>query len=384
MNETIFVDNMKMLRDMCRALDACDWLAIDIEFIRERTYYARLALVQVAGPNQTFCVDPLAISDLSLLFALLEKSDVTKVFHAGFQDLECLFQIRKQIPYPLFDTQVAAALLGLGEQVGYGALVKQLLGVELDKSRARTDWMKRPLGSDQIRYAADDVRYLAALYPLMVEKLSDLNRLEWMADELAHLKDPKSYQSDPSSCWQRIRGAGKLNRKQLNVLKHLAGWREQQAMDRDKPRRWILSDDALVTLAAQQPTNQEALLSNRHVNQKVANRHADALLGLIAAAKQEPEGCWPAHLQLRRPNPAEEATLDMLMAVVRLRAEAHQLSPGQITSRFELLKLVRGEDDLPLLGGWRHKVAGQAVYETYAGNLYLACKQGRATLMESV
>jgi ribonuclease D len=369
MEDIIYIEDSQALEAACQKLNGFEWLAVDTEFIREKTYFPQIALIQVAHDDLIYCIDPLAIADLSPLFKVLENPAITKVFHAASQDLEIFYMLRAKVPTPIFDTQVAATLLGMGDQIGYAALVNELLGIELDKSHSRTNWMQRPLRSKQIRYAADDVRYLSQLYPVLVNKLEKLGRLEWMTDEQTRLLDPATYQPDPQTSWQRIKGAGKLEAKPLNVLKHLAAWREQEAIQKNRPRRWILSDGVLLGLANQQPTTHEQLLLDQQLTDKIVERYASKLINVIAKACNEPKENWPAAKRRKKPSPEEQATIDLLMAVVRLCADEHQLTPKQITSRSELLKLIRGEQNLPLLKGWRLKIAGQAVVSAYQGKL---------------
>ena len=382
MSDIQYVVDRQALGIACDTLSTREWVAVDTEFVRERTYFSRLALVQLASEDCIFCVDPLAIDDLTALFDLLERRPVLKVFHAAGQDIETLFHLRGAVTTPVFDTQIAASLLGFGDQTGYAQVVEKLLGVSLDKSPARTDWMNRPLSRKQLAYAADDVRYLREIYPLLVDRLRAEGRLEWMADELAYLQDAANFRPDPPNAWTRVKGTGKLNRLQLNVLRHLADWRERQAMKIDKPRKWIVSDDALVNLAMQQPEDEKALLTVRLLSERTATRYADTLLGLIEKGRCDPEEMWPAVKLGKRPTSQEEATLDMLMAVVRIKAAEHRLSPGQITTRSELLKIMRGSQACPLQKGWRYDVAGDAVMKALEGTMTLVCRSGSASLRQ--
>lgn len=380
MNDVAYIADRQALDTMCQQLEKRAWLAVDTEFIREKTYFPQLALVQIADSDRVYCIDPVTIDDLSSLYELLENTGITKVFHAAGQDLEIFHHQRQCVPGPVFDTQIAASLLGLGEQIGYASLVKQLLRFELDKSHARTDWMQRPLQAEQIRYAADDVRYLGQLYPLLRQKLERLGRLDWMDDELERLQNPATYQPDPPTAWQRVKGSGKLRKKQLNILKHLAAWRERRAVQSDRPRRWILSDEVLINLALQHPADSEELRRIRMLDGKTAERYANDLLHLISLAQNESREKWPEISHSRKPSVQEEATVDLLMSVVRLCADKHQLSPGQITSRSELLKLLRGERNLPLLKGWRRQIAGREILDTHQGKLQVVCESGQTSL----
>ena len=270
--ELEFIDSASALERTCDQLANQACLAVDTEFVREKTYYPVLCLIQIASPQQCVCIDPLAINDLSPLAALLLNSDTTKVFHAARQDLEILQLSRGEIPTPVFDTQTAATLLGLGDQLGYANLVKHFLNVQLSKGHARTDWERRPLSNEQLEYAADDVRYLIKMYPLIVQRLSDLGRLDWLDEDFAELTRPQLYQNEPQQQWQRVSGVQKLKGVQLAVLQQLAAWREQQAQQQNKPRKWILSDDILLVLAMQTPNKTEQLERVRGINSTLLQR----------------------------------------------------------------------------------------------------------------
>jgi ribonuclease D len=380
-NDILYVDTAEKLNTACRAFSTQHWLAVDTEFIREKSYFAKLALIQIATANQIYCIDPLAVEDLGPLLDILEHHSAVKVFHAAGQDIETLFHQRGSLTTPIFDTQVAASLLGFGEQTGYAEIVRKLLDVTIDKRSVRTDWLKRPLSEMQIRYAADDVRYLSQIYPLLVEGLKAAGRLEWMADELTHLQDPSVVQPDPENAWARVKGAGKLNRRQRNVLRHLAAWREREAMKVDKPRKWIVSDDVIIDLALQLPDDAETLRANRRLSGKTLKRYTAKILAIIATARNAPEAQWPTLATGKRPTMREEAILDMLMAVVRIKAREHSLSPGQITTRHELLALIRGSTDLPLQKGWRSEIAGRTISSVLDGTTTLVCNDGTASLI---
>ena len=380
MEDINYIADYKLLKKICLGLKDSKWLAVDTEFIREKTYFPQLALLQITDAETIYCIDPLAIDDLTPFYELIESEKIIKVFHAATQDLEIFYHKRKRVPQPIFDTQVAAALLGLGEQIGYASLVKKMLSVELDKSHTRTDWTQRPLQDEQIHYAADDVRYLSNIYPLLVNKLDKLDRLTWMDSEQIRLQDKKNYQPDPDNSWQRIKGAGKLRRQQLNVLRHLAAWREQQAIQFNRPRRWILADKILLDLAMLQPKERTQLAQIRMLESKLAERYAEDLLHAILQAQNESKESWPDMPRPEKPSAQEDATVDLLIAVAHLRAEEYQLSAGQITSRSELLKFVRGEENLPLFKGWRLDIAGQVIKDTFHGKMQLVCDQGRTVL----
>jgi ribonuclease D len=375
-----FIDTPAALARACDQLANQPYLAVDTEFVREKTYYPVLCLIQIASPQLCVCIDPLALKDLSPLAGLLLNSQTTKIFHAARQDLEILNQTLGKIPTPVFDTQIAATLLGLGDQLSYANLVNHFLNVQLAKGHARTDWERRPLSNEQLEYAADDVRYLAAMYPLMVQTLTELGRLAWLDEDFTALTQPQLYQNDPQHQWQRVSGLQKLKGVQLAIVRHLAAWREQQAQQQNKPRKWILSDDILIAIAMQAPHKAEQLERIRGINPAMIQRHGQTLLDLIAQAKATPKSEWPILSRRKALDANQEALLDALMAIVKLQAASHQINNTALTSRHELEALLTGDHDIPLLHGWRHGIAGQQVLNFLQGQTSLAVtNQGLVT-----
>ena len=364
-----FIDTHDELEALTRRLRTCPWLAVDTEFLRERTYFPRLCLVQVASDTEAACIDPLAIGDLSPLRQLLLDPAVTKVFHAARQDLEIFLHLWGELPAPVFDTQPAAALLGIGDQVGYGSLVQSLLGVNLAKDHSRTDWSRRPLEKAQLRYALDDVIYLGRAYQEIRQRLEPLGRLDWLEPEFDQLTDPATYALEPMAMWKRVKGRQHLKGARLAVLQQLAAWREEQALARDLPRRWVLKDDTLLELARRSPTSARALARVRGVDEALVKREGEALLTRIRQGLETPKEAWPRE-RARPPklSPAEEATLDILTAALRLIADRAGLSPQLIASRKDLAALLQGAPDARLLQGWRRKVAGEPLMQLLQGH----------------
>ena len=231
----LYVDTPQALTQLCKQLQHSPWFALDTEFIREKTFYPRLCLLQVANTQHLACIDVLALNDLSPLLDILYDPASTKVLHSAHQDLEIFYHLRGALPTPIFDTQLAATLLGLGEQIGYAALVKTLLKIDLDKSQTRTDWSCRPLDPAQLSYAADDVRYLGQIYQQQRQELEQRQRLDWLTEDFTALCDPARYRVDVDQAWQRIKGQQRLRGVQLAVLRTLAAWREQRASSLDRP-----------------------------------------------------------------------------------------------------------------------------------------------------
>jgi ribonuclease D len=373
-SEMRYVDTPQALTQLCQDLRSAKVIAVDTEFIREKTYYAKLCLIQVASDAVIACIDPLALNNLDELLEILYSTDKLKLFHAAWQDLEIFYDQWGRIPGPIFDTQIAAALLGFSDQIGYANLVEQLLHTELDKSAVRTDWAQRPLSAQQLAYAADDVHYLLKLYPLILQRLTDLGRNDWLEEDFMALTDPATYAKSTATAWQRISGHGRLKPRQLAVLQGLAAWREQQARQRNKPRKWILSDDLLLTLVRQLPTDQAKLAQVRGLTPNQLNQYGEGLIAAINTALALPEDAWPGVSQKERLSPEQECLADTLMAYLRLLAQQNQISPASLGTRKDIEKLVRGKRDIPLLHGWRGHLAGIPLQQLIDGNIALTVK----------
>lgn len=378
----LYIDTVPALTDFCQQIETSSWLAIDTEFLREKTYYPQLCLIQIANEDVIACVDPLAIEDLSPLLDVLYREDMTLVFHAAKQDLELLLMLRGNLPKHIFDTQLAATVLGLGDQIGYGNLVKTCLDVDLDKAHSRTDWTQRPLSNDQLEYAADDVRYLRSLYQQMATQLDELNRRSWLDDDFAALSDPQTYTANPESIWRKIRGAGKLKASQLVILQHLATWREQRAVERNRPRRWILKDEVMLDLARFAPDSKNKLSQIRGLEPRDIERNGNAILAVIATAKTIPEADWPVLIKPVPLTNQQEALMDALMALLRKFCDEQSITPVAVATRKDIEQLVRGERDSPLLQGWRKRIVGQKLLDFLQGELAITANTQQLSTQE--
>lgn len=373
-----YIDNDADLVEACKDLQSRPYICVDTEFHRETTYYPELALIQVSDGEATLCIDPLAVRDLSPLLALFSDARITKVLHACHQDMEIFLHSFDQLPTPVFDTQVAAGLLGYGEQVGYAALIKTVLDVDIDKSQTRTDWLKRPLNKKQIEYAASDVYYLAQAYDIMLERLQTLQRLDWLQDDFAELSQSDPYRPHVDQMWKKVKGHQQLRSQQLAILQALAAWRERQGQQRNKPRRRILPDEVLIDICKQKPRTPEDILALRSMQKCRLNRvDAEALAQAVEQALQRPRSEWPSLPRKHRLELADEATVDALQALIKLMAAEHQINPGLLASRKHLEALLRGEEDIPLLHGWRRSHAGQQVLDFLHNQVSLQVRSNR-------
>ncbi len=346
------------LRSVLATISGTPWLAIDTEFMREKTYFPQLCLIQIATPEHIACIDPLALADASALYTLLHDPAVLKVFHAAAQDLEVLYLVSGSVPAPVFDTQVAASLLGHGDQIGYANLVQAVLRHQLDKTQTRTDWAQRPLRPEQLRYAQDDVRYLVPLFERLEQELRTLGRLDWMRPEMDALVQSQSYTPNPGDAWRRVGGHKRLQPLELAVLRELAAWRETVARDLDRPRRWIISDDVLVLIARSRPLDL-ASLRNLRGAKGIGDPQAEEMLRAVRRGIESPKDEWPVPKARARPlSESEEVVVDIGMALLRELSRREKISPEAVASRKDMISFMHGDADANLGRGWRRQIAG--------------------------
>ena len=378
-----YINTTDQLAKLCEQIKKESWLALDTEFLREKTYYPKFCLLQIATPEWVACVDPIALPKLDTLFEAIYNPDIVKVFHSCRQDLEIFHQWTGKLPGPIFDTQVAAPLLGFQDNPGYAMLVSSLLSVNLNKAHTRADWSKRPLSEAQIEYAADDVIYLCQIYQIMVQKLTELGRIDWLKHDFSELTNPALYLVEPEKAWFKIKGKNKLTGKQLSIIQTLAQWRERTAQSEDRPKSWLLRDELLFDLAKLQPATVEELANVRGINERAVSRYGKELCQLITAAKNR----TPAPLN-EKDRPAkktqqQEAILDILTALVRIRAEENSLNPTILASRKDLEELLFNDDgECPLLHGWRFTMAGRELVGLLKGQLLLGIESDRLAIIE--
>ena len=378
-----YIDTPGQLATLCEQIKKEPWLALDTEFLREKTYYPKFCLLQIATPEWVACIDPIALPQLESLFDAIYNPAIVKVFHSCRQDLEIFFQWTGKLPSPIFDTQVAAPLLGFQDNPGYAMLVSSLLSVNLNKAHTRADWSKRPLTDAELEYAADDVIYLCQIYQIMVQKLTALGRIDWLKNDFAELTNPALYKVDPETAWFKIKGKNKLTGKQLSIIQTLAQWREKIAQAEDRPKSWLLRDELLFDLAKLQPETVQELANVRGINERSVNRYGKELCQLITAAKNRPP--VPLHEKDRsaKKSQQEEAILDILTALVRVRAEENALNPTILASRKDLEELLSNDDvECPLLHGWRYTMAGKELVGLLKGELLLGIDSDKLAIIE--
>lgn len=373
-----YIDTPEGLTNACQQLIHSDFICVDTEFHRESTYYPELALVQLANEHYTCCIDPLAVKDLQPLLDLLTNTSILKVFHAAYQDMEIFYHHFGIMPKPVFDTQIAGAITGYGDQVGYASLMKSILNVDIDKTQTRTDWMQRPLNAEQIEYAGNDVLYLARAFPILREQLIKQDRLHWLDEDFETITQPDTYKNHPEAMWLKVSGHQRLKGQQLAILQAVAAWREQTAQQRNKPRKRILPDDALIDIARQKPVKGEQLMALRSMNRtKLSADETGAVIKSIEQALKLPKSDWPVLRIPQKLSVEDDAKVDILFAVLKLNAAKHNINPASMATRKHLESLVRGERDVPILQGWRKTHGGQMMLDVLEGKLVLDIHSGK-------
>jgi ribonuclease D len=362
------------LAALCARLAKSQFITVDTEFIREKTYWPRLCLIQVAGEDEAAGIDPLAEGiDLEPFFALMRDAAVLKVFHAARQDLEILLKLMGDLPTPIFDTQVAAMVCGFGESVGYETLATKLAGAHIDKSTRFTDWSKRPLSERQVVYALSDVIPLRKVYRKLAAVLARTGRADWLNEEMSVLTDPATYQPDPREMFRRLKSRTK-NPRFLAVLRELAAWRELEAQRRDLPRQRVIRDEALLEVAASAPTTPEALADTRQLPKSMTDGPvAEAIIGAVEAGLALPAEACPDLPDHKNHPPGLAPVVDLLKVLLKTKCDAYGVASKIVASAEELEDLA-SDDDAPVraLSGWRRALFGEDALRLKHGHIALA------------
>ena len=352
-------------------------LAIDTEFLREKTYYAKLCLLQMATDDEVVIVDPFEMDDLSVLAPLLTDERIVKLFHAAGQDLEIILREVGVLPRPVFDTQIAAALLGHTQQIGYAALVHAECGVSLKKIDSFTDWSRRPLSASQRDYAADDVVDLPRLYAGMRAALEEKGRLHWLDHDFEELSDPARYEANERERFRRLKRVSQLSRRQLSAAREVAAWRELEAQRRDVPRKWVVTDEQIVEACKREARTIDELFMVRGLSDRLSTKDARAVVSLISSALSAPPDTWPELDRCGKSEPNVDAELDLMSALVRLRAKENGIAFPTLASHDDLARVARGyREGVDLLRGWRRAIVGEELLELLDGRLALSLDGG--------
>ena len=365
--------------------------AIDTEFVREETYRPQLCLVQLGTHDDVWLVDPFEISDMTPLVELLADASVEKIVHAGQQDFEIFFAGTEEVPRKIFDTQVAAALLGRGTQISYGRLVEAALGVTIKKGEQYTDWSRRPLRKAQVEYAKGDVLHLPRLRDCLFADLSERGRGAWLEDELRFYQDPTTYVRPPRELYRRVKGAARLQPRELGILRELAEWRETEATQRDRPRNRIVRDDCLLELARRAPKNHDAISQVRGIHPRLLKRSAKDILRCVEQGKSLPASELPASLEKDPLDERVELAVNLLDTVLQALSAETEVAATYIGTKRDLTELakrclcgdreVQEGDDLRLLQGWRYELAGRNLVAVLGGNAVVRIDDGHVRIV---
>lgn len=378
----MLIDDDSQLKAFVKRCCTSPYMAIDTEFLREKTYYARLCLIQVAIEGEVAIIDPFAIKDITLLNDALTSPDVVKIFHASSQDIEILYHETGVVPRPVFDTQIAAALLGKSQQASYSSLVSSYCSVNLPKKDSFTDWSQRPLKDSQIRYAADDVVYLPQIYYDMVEVLNEKNRLHWLDEAFEEISSPEKYEIKPEERYRKLRRVNQLNAQQMAAAREFAAWRELKAQKINVPRKWIVSDEQIVEACRREARTIDELFMVRGMRESLRAEDARQAVACIKKGLSCPKEQLPQVHEKPKNEHNVDIVVDLMNAVVHLRARENHIAPQTLAPQAELMKLARGHDDeCELLKGWRYKVIGKELKELLKGKFSLRIANGNLEII---
>ena len=371
------------LTQVCARMARHPFVTVDTEFLRETTYYPLLCVAQIASPDEAYVVDALAPGiDLAPFFDLLTDEKVVKVFHAARQDIEIVWNMAKKIPHPIFDSQVAAMVLGYGDSISYDQLVQRITGDLLDKSHRFTDWTRRPLSDAQLIYAVSDVTHLRDIYVKLSADLEKRGRLNWVEAEMGTLTSPETYRMEPEKAWERLKSRVSKP-KELAVLIEIAAWREREAQSRDVPRSRVLKDDVVGDIAVQAPTTVEKLGQLRSLPKSFErSRWGEAIVEAVIRGIERDPKTLP-RLDRFRPAPNGAATVELLKVLLRMTAESNGVAAKVIATVDELDRIAADDGaDVPSLKGWRRELFGEKALALKHGRLALAVEKGRVVTVD--
>ncbi|MDO4443512.1 MAG: ribonuclease D [Slackia sp.] len=373
----MYITDHKQLKEFVARAKNSPLLAVDTEFLREKTYWPRLCLIQLATEEESVVVDPFRVTDLSALAELFVDEKIVKLFHAAGQDMELIVHEMGVIPKPVFDTQIAASLLGDTLQIGYGALVLNECGVKLKKADSFTDWSRRPLTDSQVEYALDDVIYLPRIYRSMKARLEGLGRLSWLDRDFEELSDPDRYRVDPFERYKRLKRVNQLTPQQLSAAREVAAWRDTVAMKRNIPRKWVMTDEQIVEICKREPRSLDELFMVRGVSNALKTGDARSVLAACSRGLDVPEEQWPELNKSYKSEPNVDPQVDLLYSLVKIRAKEAGVAFGVLASHADLAKLVRGHyDEVDILKGWRRHLVGEELLSLMRGEIMLGIEDG--------
>jgi ribonuclease D len=352
------------------------FLAVDTEFIRDNTYYPYLCLIQIAGVDFAGAIDPLAKLDMSPIWELLLNKNILKVFHSGRQDIEIFFKLMGEIPTPIYDTQIAAMFCGLGDQIGYEGLVNNFLGLSVNKQHQFTNWIQRPLSQSQIDYAVSDVTHLVKIFPLINKLIKDNNREDWVNKEIEHLTKKDLYQINPEEVWKKIK-LKNSNPQMLNLLKHLAHWRENECKKRNIPRTRLIKDDVLINISFSQPKTISEIKKIRAIPRNLSNNDFCQIIEVIERALKTKREEWPLVSNSNSPK-ISKSCLELLKLLLKYCSEENGLAEKVIANTEDLRSILEGEKkNMKVFTGWRKEIFGEMALSLLNGKLAFKIENGK-------
>ena len=358
------------------------YIAIDTEFLREKTYYPKLCLLQMGIEDEIAIVDPFKIRNFAALADVLVDPSIVKIFHACSQDVEILYHETGVVPSPIFDTQIAAAVLGKTQQASYSSLVSQYCDVNLPKKDSFTDWSQRPLSDSQIHYAADDVKYLPQIYYEMLAQLKKKNRLSWLEETFADLSKKEKYEIDPRVRYKKLKRVNQLNARQQAAAREFAAWRELQAQRLNIPRKWVVSDEQIVEACRREARTLDELYMVRGMKESLKTSDARKVLAALIVGLDCPQSELPDVRPKSKNENNVDVILDVMNALVRMRAREHEIAPQTLAPQAELLKLARGHyDDSELMQGWSYTLVGKDLRTLLEGGFALQIHDGNLEII---
>lgn len=380
----MLIDTDDALAAFAKRCQESPYMAIDTEFLRERTYFAKLCLLQIAIKGEIAIIDPFPIKNLKVLAPALTNPNIVKIFHACSQDMEIIYHDLGVVPTPVFDTQVAASIQGKLQQASYASLVSSYCGVNLEKKDSYTDWSRRPLRPSQVEYAADDVRYLPRIWKTMLADLKKENRLNWLDTAFDELTDPAKYQVDPRERFRKLRRVNQLSPKQMAAAREFAAWREEKAMKRNVPRKWVCSDEQIVEACRREARSIDELYMVRGLRGSLRTDDARHVVDAIRRGLECPDEDLPSFGNRNRNEENVDVVVDLMGAIVHLRAKENHIAVQTLAPHAELTKLARGKKkDCILLKGWRRKVIGEELLALVEGKFLLGLDGGNLKIVRS-
>lgn len=376
----MYISSTDELVSFCKRASTNKVIAVDTEFLREKTYHPLLCLIQVATSDEAVAIDPLRIDDLDPLCQLLTNTCITKVFHACDQDLEVIWDSLGIVPEPLFDTQLAAAFLGHRMQIGYGALVQAYEGVHLAKADGLSDWSRRPLDEEQLRYAEEDVLYLPHIYDTMVKELVACDRLSWVEPELSDLVKRIDARRDPRESYLHLKRSSNLTRKQLAIARELCAWREDLASRRNLPKKWVVQDEVIVELCRRAPRSAERVRRIRgtdNLSERDVKNVVEAVRRGLACDPKD----YPSVRHRARTSADTDSVIDLMYALLRLCSESSGVAIPLIATRDDLHSFMAGSKGTPLREGWRYELVGSRLEGLLSGEIGLTVKDGKVEVL---